>query len=74
MAEPSGSNERGLQKEGLYRGSELNEPLLRYEISKEALGFHHCFGLETNKRHNLHLIDDDTILTSSGNIALLIGK
>lgn len=47
-------------------------PLGEREIPRDCFGFHHSFGIDTRKRHNIHYIDTDLILTACGNTVQFI--
>ena len=62
-----------LESEFFYDRATLKRPLLQNELPRDKYALHHSFGFNSNKRNNMHYIEDDVLLYSSGNSVQLLG-
>ena len=54
-----------------YNNEDIVQVTNKSKRLTETLTIHHLFGL-SNKRHNIHMLDSNTLLTAVGNIILTI--
>jgi hypothetical protein len=43
----------------------------KYELPKSIYALHHCFGVQSTRRNNMHYIAEDVLLFAAGNSVIV---